>query len=159
MWHNECGRRPGGSSSARLPASASCPQLQCGQRPARRGLRVTMRQPRPRPDAAGLAQRQMTLVGGGQRSVRLPASCSALSPSLPCRRRSALRGRRVIVTAALPPPYCGVRSAHASGRKGTARSFAASVSLVPTAPLWAALRAARAVSHMVTAPHPRRCGG
>ena len=43
---------------------------------------VTMRPPRPRLDAAGLAQRQpeVDLVEGGQRAARLPASCSALSP-------------------------------------------------------------------------------
>ena len=52
----------GGSRAARLPTSASRPQLSSGQRPARRGRRVTTRPPRPRPDAAGLAQRQMTLV-------------------------------------------------------------------------------------------------
>ena len=42
---------------------------------------------------------------------------------------------------------------------GTARSLAACVSLVPTAPVWAALCAARTASHAATATPPPRCGG
>ena len=90
-----------------------------------------MRSARPRPDAAGLAQRQVTLVGGGQRAARLPAPCSASSPSLPCRQRSAAgeshssarqashaaRQASHTVTAALPPTHCGARTAPASGRR------------------------------------------
>ena len=118
----------GGSRAARLPASASCPQLPYGQRSARRGRRVTMRPPCPRPDAAGLAQRLVALVGGGHRAARLPASCSALSPSLPCRQRSALRHT---VTVPLPPPSCGACTAPASGRQRTARSLAAATAATP----------------------------
>ena len=56
------------------------------------------------------------------------------------------------MTAPLPTPRCGARTAPASGRRRTARSLAARVILVPTAPVWAALFAERTTSHAVHNP-------